>query len=162
MVHRMHMHVHRMYMHVHMASVTAVSACRQRSGAPPLRARPATAQGGCGVWHGYGMGRAGVWQRTAGVYLEQWLLQHRHGGGVGLGEDADLWVGGWAGGPVREGEKSGVESGQGSWGAVEGEWGRGGGGVAEGGGCMVERGGTPRGAMSMYAWCRCMHIGAAP
>ena len=61
------------------------------------------------------MGLAWVWQRTAGGCLEQRLLQHRHGSGVGLGEDADLWVGGWAGEPVREGElvregeKSGVE-----------------------------------------------------
>eukprot|EP00964_Phaeocystis_antarctica_P113543 scaffold77562_cov63-Phaeocystis_antarctica.AAC.1 len=58
-------------------------------------------QGGCGVWQGSGKGLARVWQGsgkglarvwrgTAGVCLQQWLLQHRHGGGVGLGEDADL------------------------------------------------------------------------
>ena len=110
---------------MYMTSVAALPTCRQWSGASPLLRASSLAsmsmpRHGPRAAAGSGKGLARVWRGTAGVCLQQWLLQHRHGGGVGLGEDADLWEGGWAGEPVREGERYGVEG-------VIGVMGRGGG-----------------------------------
>ena len=62
-----------------------------RYGAGRLYQRLRGMRGVCGT------GRPRAWRARAGACLEQRLPQHRHGGGVGLGEDADLCAGGRAG-----------------------------------------------------------------
>ena len=94
-----------------------------------------------------GTGAPRVGQARAAARLEQGLLQHRHGGGVGLGEDADLCAGGRAGGRVSE--ESGEESGT-------GVVGRGGGREAtrQGRGIGGTREAEPR-LEELWAWCMC-------